>query len=197
MTRKFMLIACMAMTVGLSACQGETTEEPTSDVSESAPVPATEPAAISFTPPEDYTPLAIFEVAHPLAETYEVEAYRLNEAETDELAYVASYLLPGTPTTGTQEEQKAFVQAYDEQIGNEDTEGIPNLALVHGNVGVYRWAKISIEESTVFQLNTFLFHSNQAIVITCQYVEQRDQAESACQQITDSLLIPEEWSSNS
>lgn len=194
MIRKLLFTAGLALTVGLTGCQNGDADEPEAQSSTSPPPPpATEPAELAFTPPEDFGTIAIYDIVNPLSPDYLVNAYRLNEAETEEMIVVASYLLPQDQATTTREEREAVVAAYDETIGNEDVDGIVNVALVGGHQGLYRWAKITVDGETVFQANTFLFSGNQAIMVTCQYVEQRPVVDSACEQVLQSLEFPENW----
>jgi len=194
MIRKLLFTAGLALTVGLTACQNGGADEPEAQVTTSPPPPpATEPAELAFTPPEDFATIAIFDIVQPLSPDYLVNAYRMDGADTEELIVVASYLLPQDLATATREEREAIVMNYDEVIGNEDVDGIVNVALVGGQQGLYRWARVTVDDETVFQANTFLFSGNQAIMVTCQYVEQRPAVDSACEQVLESLEFPENW----
>jgi|GEM_PF-5378346 len=187
--------AAVAVMLTLTACG---TEEPTvaePDSSESTPPPATAPAELTYKAPDGFTSVSNAEVEYPMTAEYSASALQLDDASTNEMIYVVSYLLePGT-TTENRNQQEVLLADYDKVLGNLD-DGSVNQALVGGDKGLFRRALYANSSGKrVYQDNTYLFYGLQVIQITCQWDEKDSTPEirtamyEGCQAVQQSLEI--------
>ncbi|HIW63385.1 MAG TPA: hypothetical protein H9881_13075 [Candidatus Stackebrandtia excrementipullorum] len=186
--------AAIALMLTLTACGEEGSgDEPQTE--ESTSPAATAPAQLSYDTPDGFTSVSNAQVEYPLAEQYEATALQLDDASSNEMIFVVSYLLDPDIPTETRNHREAILADYDKVLGNLD-EGAVNTALVGGDEGLFRRALYANSSGKrVYQDNTYLFHGNQVIQITCQWDEKDSTPEirtamyEGCQGVQENLEI--------
>lgn len=187
--------AAIALLLTLTACSEEDPIVSEPDSEESSEAPATAPAQLTYDTPEGFTSVSNAQVEYPFAEQYEATAMQMDDASTNEMIFVVSYLLEADVPTENRNQQEVLLADYDKVLGNLD-EGAVNVALVGGDQGLFRRALYANSSGKrVYQDNTYLFHGNQVIQITCQWDEKdasaeiRDAMYQGCQGVQESLEI--------
>ena len=185
-------LTAAALVVGLAACSKDDDggDQPSDDAaSPTKTYDPDKPIEPKFDVPDGFVENTDAELPKPLSDNYTLRLFAMQGVETDETVFIASYVIDTDTTDLSKEDLIKLVGDFDEQIGNKD-DGKAYTSLANGRSGVHKYILEPLEEGSGEHLKynaEFFFEGNHLVEVGCQFEDEPDKVETACQTVLQNL----------
>lgn len=179
------LVAVLAL--GLAACTSSGAE-PDDEGKKSKDPHAGKPLEVSFDTPEGFSKTKDFELAKPLTKDYEAKFLKLDASKTNELIFVASYVLDKDTSDMNTEELNGLVTEFDKTLGNTQ-KSAPYPAVANGHKGIHKYVYEPFGQKKLIYDAEYFFETDHVVMVGCQREKDKyiKDIYAGCQTVLENL----------